>query len=291
MDAIVRNLDIDLVRSFVAIADTGSFTAAGERVSRTQSAVSVQIRRLEEILRQKLLERTTRSIELTREGETFLAYARRMLELNDESIRKLSAPELAGAIRLGILEYFVPDDLPAILARFARAFPGVELEARMGLSVDLREHLAAGRLDAAIVRVTRRDRTKPFWKESQVWVTGGSGSAEGRTPLPLVLLPEPCVLRAHALEAMQRLNRAYSIVLTASGIRGAQAAIVAGLGISILPQSCVLPGMRILEGLPLPAALEIGIVKGRSARPQLVDAVQAVAVESLRGMTVLRAAA
>ncbi|HET9764278.1 MAG TPA: LysR substrate-binding domain-containing protein, partial [Casimicrobiaceae bacterium] len=106
-----------------------------------------------------------------------------------------------------------------------------------------------------------------------------------------VLLPEPCVLRAHALEAMQRLNRAYSIVLTASGIRGAQAAIVAGLGISILPQSCVLPGMRILEGLPLPAALEIGIVKGRSARPQLVDAVQAVAVESLRGMAVLRAAA
>jgi DNA-binding transcriptional LysR family regulator len=90
---------------------------------------------------------------------------------------------------------------------------------------------------------------------------------------------------------MQRLNRAYSIVLTASGIRGAQAAIVAGLGISILPQSCVLPGMRILEGLPLPAALEIGIVKGRSARPQLVDAVQAVAVESLRGMAVLRAAA
>lgn len=291
MDPIVRNIDIDLVRSFVAIADTGSFTAAGERVSRTQSAVSVQIRRLEETVGQKLLERTTRSIELTREGETFLAYARRMLELNDESIRKLSAPELAGAIRLGILEYFVPDDLPAILARFARAFPGVELEARMGLSVDLREHLAAGRLDAAIVRVSRRDRTKPFWKESQVWVTGGSGASERRTPLPLVLLPEPCVLRAHALEAMQRLNRAYSIVLTASGIRGAQAAIVAGLGISILPQSCVLPGMRILEGLPLPAALEIGIVKGRSARPQLVDAVQAVAVESLRGMAVLRAAA
>ncbi|HET9763846.1 MAG TPA: LysR family transcriptional regulator, partial [Casimicrobiaceae bacterium] len=183
----MRNIDIDLVRSFVAIADTGSFTAAGERVSRTQSAVSVQIRRLEETVGQKLLERTTRSIELTREGETFLAYARRMLELNDESIRKLSAPELAGAIRLGILEYFVPDDLPAILARFARAFPGVELEARMGLSVDLREHLAAGRLDAAIVRVSRRDRTKPFWKESQVWVTGGSGASERRTPLPLVL--------------------------------------------------------------------------------------------------------
>lgn len=287
----MRNLDIDLVRSFVAIADTGSFTAAGEAVARTQSAVSVQIRRLEETLGQKLLERTTRSIELTREGETFLAYARRILDLNDESIRRLSAPELEGRIRLGITEYFVPDDLPSMLARFARAFPGVELEARMGLSIELREHLAAGRLDAAILRVSRRDRSKPFWKEAQVWVAGESATPEAKTPLPLVLLPEPCVLRAHALEAMKRLSRPYSVVLSASGIRGVQAAVVAGLGISILPKSCVLPGMRILKGLPVPGHLEIGIVKARAARPQLVEAVHAVAVETLGGIAVYRAAA
>ena len=254
----MRNLDIDLVRSFVAIADTGSFTAAGEVVARTQSAVSVQIRKLEEVLGQKLLERTTRSIELTREGETFLAYARRILNLNDESIRRLSVPEL---------------------------------EARMGLSIELREHLAAGRLDAAIVRVSRRDRTKPFWKEAQMWVAGGSEAAEARTPLPLVLLPEPCVLRAHALEAMKRLSRPYTIVLCASGIRGVQAAVVAGLGISILPKSCVSSRMRILKGLPVPGQLEIGIVKARAARPQLVEAVHAVALETLSGVAPYRAAA
>src|SRR6185436_19574751 len=157
------NLDIDLLRSFAAIADTGSFTAAAELVARTQSAVSVQVKRLEEIVGRRVFERTSRSLALTPAGETLLGYARRILELNDESVRRVAEPPVAGTISLGITEYFVPNELPQILARFAAAYPGVRLEVRMGLSRDLRQDMAAGALDAALVRLAARERAKAIW--------------------------------------------------------------------------------------------------------------------------------
>src|SRR5690349_2173725 len=152
------NLDIDLLRSFAAVADTGSFTSAADLVARSQSAVSVQIRKLEDIVGKRILERTSRSLELTPAGATLLDYARRILALNDETVRRIAEPPMAGVIRLGITEYFVPTALPRLLARFAAAYPGVQLEVRMGLSAELRELLGAGALDAAIVRRTARDR-------------------------------------------------------------------------------------------------------------------------------------
>src|SRR6478736_6167491 len=147
------NLDIDLLRSFAAVADTGSFTAAGELVARSQSAISIQIKRLEETVGQKVFERTSRSLALTPAGETLLGYARRILELNDESVRRIAEPPVAGTISLGITEYFVPTELPRILARFAAAYPGVRLEVRMGISRELRESMTAGGLDSVIVRL------------------------------------------------------------------------------------------------------------------------------------------
>ena len=104
----LANLDIDLLRSFAAVADTGSFTAAGEVVARTQSAISIQIKRLEEIVGKRVFERTSRSLTLTPAGATLLDYARRILELNDESVRRIMEPPISGEIRLGITEYFVP---------------------------------------------------------------------------------------------------------------------------------------------------------------------------------------
>src|SRR5512146_1706001 len=164
------NLDIDLLRSFAAIADTGSFTAAAELVARTQSAVSVQVKRLEEIVGRRVFERTSRSLALTPAGETLLGYARRILELNDESVRRMNEPPVTGQIRLGITEYFVPNELPAILARSAAAYPGVHLEVRMGLSRDLREELSRKAVAAVIVRLSQRERTRAIWSARQVWV-------------------------------------------------------------------------------------------------------------------------
>jgi len=288
------NLDIDLLRSFAAVADSGSFTAAAELVARTQSAVSVQIKRLEEVLGHKVFERTSRSLALTLAGETLLGYARRILELNDESVRRIAEPPVAGMISLGITEYFVPTELPRILARFAAAYPGVRLEVRMGISRELRGELAAGALDAAVLRLAPRERAKAIWSEPLVWAAReGAQPARGEA-VPLVLLPAPCWLREHALDSMKRLKRPWRLAFTGSSMASVQAAVNAGLGISIVPRSSVLPGMQILprgRDYPDPGRLDVGVMRGARARKDIVDALERVIRQTLDVLAVSRAAA
>lgn len=278
------NLDIDLLRSFAAVADTGSFTAAAGLVARTQSAVSVQVKRLEEILGRRVFERTSRSLSLTPAGHTLLGYARRILELNDESVRSIAEPPVTGEIRLGITEYFVPDELPGILARFAAAYPGVRLEVRMGLSRDLRDELSRGELDAALVRMLPRERDRALWSEPQVWVAPESLDLDAAAPLPLALLREPCVLRAHALEAMKRSKRAHQVAFTGSSMASVQAAVRAGIGVSIVPRSSLGAGMRVVarsRTFTDPGALRIGVLKGPGASVDVVAALGRVVREAL----------
>ena len=280
----ITNLDIDLLRSFAAVADTGSFTAAGEVVARTQSAVSIQIKRLEEIVGKRVFERTSRSLALTPAGETLLDYARRILELNDESVRRIMQPPVSGEIRLGITEYFVPAELPQILGRFAAAYPDVHLEVRMGLSRDLREQLTARELDAVIVRLAPRDRLKSIWSEPQFWVVREGFEIARGAPLPLALLHAPCILREHAIDSMKRLKRPYKITFTGSSMASVQAAVGAGLGVSILPRSSVLPGMQVLtngKNYPDPGRLDVGVVRGAGARADIVAALENIARQTL----------
>jgi DNA-binding transcriptional LysR family regulator len=288
------NLDIDLLRSFAAVADTGSFTAAAELVARTQSAVSVQVKRLEEIVGRRVFERTSRSLALTPAGETLLGYARRILELNDESVRRVAEPPVAGEIRLGITEYFVPNELPAILGRFAAGHPGVHLEVRMGLSRDLREQLTHKEFDAVIVRLGPREREQAIWSEPQVWVARkGFEPARGGV-LPLALLPAPCVLRQHALESVKRLKRPWKVTFTGSSIVSVQAAVCAGLGVSILPRSSLLPGMQVLpkgRDFPDPGRLDVGVLRGAGARADIVAALQRVISQTLEVLALTRSAA
>ena len=288
----VANLDIDLLRSFAAVADTGSFTAAAELVARTQSAVSVQVKRLEEIVGRRVFERTSRSLALTPAGETLLGYARRILELNDESVRRIAEPPVTGEIRLGITEYFVPNELPAILARFAAAYPDVHLEVRMGLSRDLREELARKQFDAVIVRLAPRERDQAIWSEPQVWVARKGFEPERGAVLPLALLPAPCVLREHALESLKRLKRPWKIAFTGSSMVSVQAAVCAGLGVSILPRSSLLPGMQVLpkgRNYPDPGPLEVGVLRGAGARTDIVAALERVIGQTLDVLALSRA--
>jgi DNA-binding transcriptional LysR family regulator len=288
------NLDIDLLRSFAAIADTGSFTAAAELVARTQSAVSVQVKRLEEIVGRRVFERTSRSLALTPAGETLLGYARRILELNDESVRRIAEPPMAGEIRLGITEYFVPNELPAILARFAAAYPGVHLEVRMGLSRDLREELAQKEFDAVIVRLAPRERGQAIWSEPQVWVAREGFELAHGAVLPLSLLPAQCVLRQHVLESLTRLKRPWKIAFTGSSMVSVQAAVCAGLGVSILPRSSLLPGMQTMPKgryYPDPGRLEVGVQRGAGARADIVAALERVIRQTLHVMALARPAA
>jgi DNA-binding transcriptional LysR family regulator len=286
------NLEIDLLRSFAAVADSGSFTAAGELVARTQSAVSLQIKRLEDALGHKVFERSSRSLALTPAGETLLGYARRILELNDESMRRIARPPVSGVLRLGITEYFVPAELPRILSRFAAAYPGVQLEVRMGLTRDLRQGLATESLDAAIVRMAAREADKPIWREPQVWVAG-EGFELGRDDVvPLVLLPPPCVLREHAIEAMKRHKRRATVRFTGSSMASIQAAVSAGLGISIIPRTLLLPAMQVLprgKAYPDPGLLEVGLLRSSRAQKDILDALDRVIRQTLDVLAVSRA--
>jgi DNA-binding transcriptional LysR family regulator len=288
------NLDIDLLRSFAAIADTGSFTAAAELVARTQSAVSVQVKRLEEIVGHRVFERTSRSLALTAAGETLLGYARRILELNDESVRRIAEPPVSGEIRLGITEYFVPNVLPGILARFAAAYPGVHLEVRMGLSRDLRQELTQKKLDAVIVRLAPRQRDQAIWSEPQVWIASDAFEPARSAVLPLALLPAPCVLREHAIQSLRRLKRPWKIVYTGSSMVSVQAAVLAGLGVSIAPRSSVVSGMRILpkgRNYPDPGRLDVGVLRGAGARADIVAALERIARQALDVLALGRSAA
>jgi len=278
----MQNLELDLLRSFAAVADTGSFTAAANLVARTQSAVSMQIKRLEDVLGRRVFERSSRSLELTTDGAMLLDYARRMLELNDESLRRIARPPVTGRARLGVTEYFVPNEVPRILARFAAAHPGVQLDVRMGLSRDLRVELDAGRLDAAIVRLDANSKAGSIWKEPQHWVAA-EGFEIGKGAVPLVVLPPGCVLREFAMEAFKRQKREWRLAYTGSSMTSVQAAVLAGLGVAIISESTVVPGMRILRGRgwPDPGALEFAVLKGAGARGEIVVALESIAREAL----------
>lgn len=286
-----KNLDIDLLRSFTAVADTGSFTAAGDIVARSQSAVSVQIKRLEESIGCKVFERTSRSLALTPSGEMLLGYARRMLELNDESFRKVAEPPIAGEFRLGITEYFVPGELTHILARFAASYPEVHLEVRMGMSRDLRSALMEGDLDAALVRAVPKERASVLWEEPQHWVAHEDFSLRQGAVVPLVALPERCVLRDFAIESLKKTRQPWRIAFTSSSMTGVQAAVLAGLGISIMPKSSILSGMRILpcgKFFPDPGHLEIDMISALGASKEIMEALDRSIRQTLKTVTVLR---
>jgi DNA-binding transcriptional LysR family regulator len=287
------NLDIDLLRSFTAVADTGSFTAAAAVVARTQSAVSMQIKRLEETVGRRILERSSRALSLTRDGELLLQDARKLLALHDESLQRIAQPPVAGSIRLGVTEYFVPDELPRLLSRFAARHPGVRLEVRMGLSRDLRADLAAGKLDAAIVRGDGKGSAgTSIWREPQCWVAARDWVHDPATPVPLVALPPGCSLRDFAIASFERRRRAWNLAYTGSSMASVQAAVLAGLGVSVVARSSVKEGMRVLpagRAWPDPGPLEIGVLQGKGSRPEIVAALEAVARESLARVAVMTA--
>ena len=280
----IANLDMDLLRSFAAVADAGGFTAAAGVVARTQSAVSMQVKRLEEAVGHRLFERSSRALALTPQGEALLAAARRILALNDETVQRLAAAPMTGAIRLGVTEYFVPGELPGLLARFAGRHPGIQLEVRMGLSRELRQEVHAGRLDAALVRMEPGAAGEALWQEPQAWVAAEGWKEPPRESLPLVVLPRGCVLREFAIESLERRKRAWHLAYTGSSMASVQAAVRAGLGVSIVARSGVTPGMRALPSgrrWPSPGALGIALVEGRGARPGIVEALRASAAETL----------
>jgi DNA-binding transcriptional LysR family regulator len=265
-------LDLDLLRSFVSVVDTGGFTRAGERVHRTQSTVSQQIRRLEDNLGYPLLHRNGKQATPTEQGERLVSYARRILALEQEARDVVARPDSEGVVRLGLPEDFAAYRLTKLLSDFARARPGLRLDVRSGLSVQSRRAIERGELDLALFK---RDAGEgggiAAWPERLHWVTSRKHPINfRRDPLPFAMSEQGCLYRQRMIHAAETAGRAWHMAYTSPSLTGIQAAVSAGIGVSILPEVAILPEHRVLskkDGFPAITNTEVALVAAANATP------------------------
>jgi DNA-binding transcriptional LysR family regulator len=257
--------DLELLRSFVSVVDAGSFTRAGERVHRTQSTVSQQIQRLEEQFGRPLLHRTGRRVTPTDDGERLLPYARRLLALADETREAMAQSEGLGILRLGIPEDFAARRLSELLSRFFRTHPQLRYDVRCELSVNLQRDIERGELDLAVLKRDAGGGTAlASWPENLHWVTSRRHPISWQTdPMPLAVFPQGCQYRNRAIHALESRSCSWRITYTCPNFSGIQAAVSAGLGVSILPESGLRSDHLVLtakNGFPAIPDTELALV-------------------------------
>lgn len=261
-------LDPLLLRSFVAIIDTGSFTRAGERVHLTQSTISQQIRRLEQQLGCPLLDRSGRQVVATAEGEKLLGLARRILALLAQAEEQVT--EGSVALSLGVPEDFAAGAITPVLAAFARDYPEVRLEVQSGLSHEIWQRFAARELDLALVKQVRGQGSPlASWSEPLVWVDSRDWPARERDPLPLVVFPSEGLYRRQMTEALDGLGRRWRIAYVSASLASLQGAVSAGIGVSLLPKRLMPADQLALTQWPRVAPVELALHAGGSGSEPL----------------------
>lgn len=281
------NLDLDVLRTFVAGMELGSFARASARLGRSTSAVSAQMKKLEEQVGVAVFRKEGRGLGLTDAGETVLGYARRLLELNDEAIAAVRGSELEGWIRLGLQEDFGETLLPDVLGRFARAHPRVRIEARVARNRELLERVASGQLDLALAwhEGDAFPQVEPLLRLPMSWI--GRRAEEGPQwqpgcgePLPLALLEAPCLLRTAATEALDRAGIAWRVAFVSPSLAGLWAATAAGLGITVRTPLGLPAQLRCLDpapyGLPPLRQLGLALYRGGSELDPPVERLAAI---------------
>lgn len=252
-------LDLDVLRTFVAIAETGSFTTAANAVYRTPSAVSMQIKKLEDILGRSVFVRDARSVALTTDGEMLLGYARRMLAINREAVSKFIIPDIVGVVRLGSPDDFGERVLPHVLKRFAETHPSIAVDVIIDQSVNLRRRMDDRALDITLLTNSCKAvaaGAEVLLTEPIVWAGAKGGSAHMREPLPVSIWEEGCAWRAGALEALGREGRNYRVAYMSAHTAGQRSAILADLAVAPLPKSFL--GQEMVELGPKDGMPEIG---------------------------------
>ena len=288
-------IDVDQLRTFIAIAESGSFTKAAEVVNKTQSAVSMQMKRLEERIERPIFARDGRASKLTEDGQRLLDYARRIVKLNIETLAAFSDAELSGRVRLGVPDDYADRYLPEIMARFSRAYPGVELTVVCEPSIDLLDRIDANELDLAIVTNCESKRaSETFRSERLLWVTSGRHATHLEERLPLALGRPTCSWRRVAVERLEAVARTHRILFSSSSAGAVAAAVLAGLAVSVLAESGLRPGMRVLtaaEGFPELPACRIGVVRSAHEPSALANALAGHIVSSLDNLSEAQQAA
>lgn len=278
------SIDSDVLRTFVAIADQGGFTRAGEQVNRTQSAVSMQMKRLEEdILQRRLFERDGRQVRLTAEGQVLLGYARRILKLHSEVFNTLRAPHMVGTVKIGTPDDYAMRFLPGILSRFAEAYPLVQVEVHCETS---RQLLTRQDLDLTIItREPGHELGQLLRQERFVWAEASGYSPHEKDPIPLAMFNTDCFCRAWACNALDTQGRAYRIAYSSPSLAAIMAVVTAGLAVTAQLRSLIPADMRILgeaDGLPELPLANVMLLRANHAQSPMTESLADFIVEGLR---------
>ncbi|WP_250509846.1 LysR substrate-binding domain-containing protein [Caballeronia sp. GACF4] len=290
--------DLAVLRSFVAGMDLGSFAKAADRVGRSTSAVSAQIRKLEEQAGTPLFRKSGRGLALTDAGAVMLAYARRLVELNDEAAVAVRGVDLEGWIRLGLQEDFGEVLLPEVLGRFARAHPKVRIEARVARNTELLERIEAGQLDLALVWGAgsatdvgnATSLPQPIAAPPMRWIVSSTvpWQFDPDEPLPLIAFDRPCLFHSAAAAALDRAGIKWRIAFTSPSLSGLWAAAAAGLGVTVRTAYGVPTTVRALEcdesGLPPLPSIPLALHRGSGAGSPVVDRLASLVMDSVREM-------
>jgi DNA-binding transcriptional LysR family regulator len=294
-----QSLDPDLLRSFVLIAEGRSFTDAAMLVGRTQSAISMQVKRLEDVLGQPLLSRGKGgTVELTPHGRYLLEHARQILALNDSVVATFRTPQMSGTVRLGSPDDYALAYLPPILKRFAETHPAVQVDVRCSPSGELQRSLKAGELDLTLLSDGHQPRDWPaaeLWRGPLVWVTSTRYSPHRQDPLPVALAAgHGCDWADAAIHALEQAGRRYRVAYTSASQIGTHAPVVAGLAVTVSTLSWLPDGLRPVrpdEGLPKLAEYGILMLKAKLPRQPVTDALEAHIRQGFRMGTVRAIAA
>ena len=248
-------LDLEILRSFVAIAETGSYTKAAKQIYRTPAALSMQIKKLEEIVGKTLFRREPRFVRLTNDGEMLLGYSRRLLKLNEETVLQFIKPKIAGRISFGTTDDIGTRILPRVLSQFARSFPGIQVDVTISSSKRSLERLDRGDLDMALVIIGNDGeeiRGEVIHAEPLIWAGREGGIAEFESPLPLALANQGCVWRRMAVDALQLAGITHRVAYTCENSAAQEAAMISDLAISPFPKSLIRPPLKKISSNRLP---------------------------------------
>ena len=258
----MKNLSMDLLRAFVSVAQFGSFTKAGELIGRSQPAVTLKIKRLEQLVDETLFTRTGKSLELSEAGESLYDYANQILALNDLAVSQISKSAVAGKVRLGIPSEFATTLLPKIVSRFAKAYPNVTLEVNCELSKHLLTKAGKAKHDLILALGDESsDKNSDFIKNDDlVWVASNAKNPLKVEVMPLIVAAEGCIYRQRAIQRLDRSELPWQIVYTNPDLTGIQYAIQEGLGVTVLAKSTVPDNLQVIGQSPrFPDLGKVGI--------------------------------
>lgn len=255
-----------LLKNFLTLAQTRNFTKTAEKLYRSQSAISLQIARLEGMLGKALFVRDKRNVSLTLEGEQLLGYAQQLLQIEEEMMRHFQKPSIQGKVTFGTPEDLATAYLPTILANFVEAYPGILLNIHCEFTMDLLKGFDSQSYDLVLIKQDPQNphpKSEEVWKEPLVWASKKEGLSFNwrKEVLPLVLAPPPCVYRQRAIDTLNREGILWRIVYTSPSLTGTLAAVKAGLGISILPVDMIPKELQIVRELPSLKDAQIALLK------------------------------